>query len=176
MASKQLLRPSEALNRRFYRGEVNEEQEAQAVKTVRRLGFKLGGLGFLLDEHAISELADFENVCAIPNTAAWVLGLINLRGNLVPVFDIVKVLDLTLPEEKKRMLLILGQGEETVGFLIDDLPAHQFLSSEDKLNSLPALPESLRTYLSGAYEKENFLWFDFEHQGFFESLSSKIAI
>ncbi|MEM7019204.1 MAG: chemotaxis protein CheW [Pseudomonadota bacterium] len=177
MASKQLLRPSEALNRRFFRAETqSEDDEQQSGGVTRRLGFRLGGLGFLLDEHAISELADFGNICAVPNTASWLLGLINLRGNLVPVFDIVRALDLPTPNEKKRMLLILGQGEEAAGLLIDELPAHQFFSQEEKLESLPAMPDAIKSYILSAYQKEDALWFDFDHSGYLASLTSKVAV
>lgn len=171
------LSPSEALNRPLNR-QLDEAALAidERVETTRRLGFHIGNIGLLIAEHATSELTEMLHICPIPFTASWLLGLINLRGNLVPVFDLNMLLQLERAPNKKCMLLILGQGESAGAIVIDDLPIHLTFTTADKLETLPPLPAVMKPYTSSGYEKNGQVWFNFEHLGFFESLAAKIAI
>jgi chemotaxis signal transduction protein len=173
------LKPSEALNRPITRTVDDATYSAAALaqaEIMRRLGFHVGNIGLLIATRITSELTDLIPICPIPNTAAWLLGLINLRGNLVPVFDVNLLLQLDKGPDKKRMLLILGQGNTAGAILIDGLPVHVILTVEDKLKSLPPLPETLRPYATSGYEKNGEMWFNFDHLGFFHSLATKVAI
>jgi twitching motility protein PilI len=169
-----LLKPSEILNRKFIQPllEVSAEEE---ITTVRRLGFKISDLNLLLAENIISELTDLTEICRIPNTTSWLLGLINLRGNLVPIFDLVTLLDLEQNSEHK-MLLILGNGNTAAGVIIDGLPAHQILDIKNKLKSLPALPSLISQHIPSGYRKDKEFWFNFDYFDFFLSLSPKVAL
>ncbi|MEZ5671451.1 MAG: chemotaxis protein CheW [Thiotrichaceae bacterium] len=169
------LTPSDALNRPLNR-QSDPLARTQQVETMRRLGFHVGNIGLLIGEHAISELVEPKQVCAIPNTASWLLGLINLRGNLVPVFDLNMLLNIERKQQKKRMLLILGSGEYAGAILLDELPIHLVFTLEDKLENLPPLPQAIKPFTHNGYEKGGEVWFSFDHHGFFESLSHKIAI
>ncbi len=170
--------PSQALNRPITRKADENVQTffGQQQTITRRLGFKMDSLGLLIAQQATSELTDIGQICPIPFTAPWLLGLINLRGNLIPVFDLHKLLQLQRSEQKKPMLLILGQGETAGALVIEDLPIHLTFTDSDKLKSLPPLPAIIKSYTSSGYEKNGQLWFNFDHKGFFESLATKVAL
>ncbi len=170
------MMPSQALNRPLTRKADENAAAFQSQATIRRLGFQVSNLGLLIGQQATSELTDIIEVCPIPFTAAWLLGLINLRGNLVPVFDLHKLLQFEKQSQKKPMLLILGQGEEAGAIVIDDLPRHITFTDNDKLNRLPPLPTLIQPYASIGYEKNGQLWFNFDHLGFFESLATKVGL
>jgi chemotaxis signal transduction protein len=171
------LSPSQALNRPIIRHEQVDGFDEKET-TIRHLGFSIGNLGLLIARQATSELSEVLQICPIPFTAAWVLGLINLRGNLVPVFDLHKLLQLPTQEKEvdKQMLLILDKGPATCAIQIDGLPIHLTFTDNDELTTLPPLPTVIKPYISSGYEKEGKLWFNFEHQGFFKSLATQLAL
>ncbi len=169
------LNPTEALGRRFIYPDADKQEKIEEEIVVRRLSFKVGDIGLLIAENTISELTDMSSICSIPNTANWLLGLTNLRGNLVPIFELKMLLGLNIEQEKKRMLLVLGQGEAAAGIPIDELPAQQTFRMDDKLNSLPALPSVIKDYIPSGYEQNNTLWFNFDHEAFFQSLAAKVV-
>jgi len=170
------LSPTAALNRPL--NVQTDEQTAVVIQTqtIRRLGFLVGHLKLLIASQTTSELTDMVPICSIPNTASWLLGLINLRGNLVPVFDLKMLLQLESQAVKKRMLLILGQGEQAGAIIIDGLPTHIMLTAADKLESLPPLPAALKPFVPSGFEKQGDIWFNFDHLGFFQSLAHKVAV
>lgn len=172
------LTPSEALNRPFDTNLDDEfvDDEWLELEATRQLGFHVGNIGLLISPNITSELTEVKTVCPIPNTASWFLGLINLRGNLVPVFDLNMLLQLEDDTEKKRMLLILGEGDAAGAIMINGLPLHITLSVADKLDTLPPLPETLKPYTPVAFDRNGEVWFTFDHLGFFQSLATKIAL
>ncbi|MCP4699996.1 MAG: hypothetical protein GY862_24565 [Gammaproteobacteria bacterium] len=175
---KKWVQPSEALNRRFFELRAGDslDEDEEELQIIRRLGFRVGDMGLLIAAETISELTEIMAVCAIPNTAPWLLGLVNLRGNLVPVFEMAMILNIEANSTEKRMLLILGEGDAAAGILIDGLPAHQSLTSADEMESLPALPGVIKPYIPSAYEQEGTIWFNFDHLGFFQSLAVRVAL
>ncbi|MFK5893449.1 MAG: chemotaxis protein CheW [Pseudomonadota bacterium] len=168
------LDPTDVLGRGFIFPNTDEHKSEQET-IFRRLGFKVGGIGLLIAENTVSELIDISKICAIPNTANWLQGIVNLRGNLIPVFELTTLLTLELSEEKKCMLLVLGQGESAAALPIIELPSHQRFQEADKMTSLPALPDAIAPYISTGYERDDEIWFNFEHEAFFESLAERIA-
>lgn len=95
------LPPSQALNRPLYRNSNESAYLTDEVNTIRRLGFRIGNLGLLIAEQATSELSEVLAICPIPFSKNWLLGLMNLRGNLMPVFDLYELLKLESRHTKK---------------------------------------------------------------------------
>ncbi len=173
---KTWLKPSDALNRPLNRQFDERVHGSQHLEISRRMGFHIGNIGLLIAERATSELRDVTAICPIPNTANWLLGLINLRGNLIPVFNLEMLLGLEKQAQKKKtMLLILGQGDAAGAIVIEDLPIHITLTPQDKLETPPPLPMAIKPFAVQAYEKNNEVWFNFDHISFFESLATKVA-
>ena len=170
------MKPSQALNRPliYHIGDNSNTYEEEEI--TRRLGFRIGNLGLLIAQRAVSELSDIPQICSLPFTSSWLLGLINLRGNLVPVFDLFNLLQFQIDKKKKQKLLILDQGESAGGIIIHELPEHLSFSVNDSLSSLPPLPDIIQPYTTSGYEKNNQLWFNFEHIAFFKSLATKLKM
>lgn len=171
------LSPSEALNRPFNTQVEDEflDDEWLELEATRQLGFYIGNIGLLIAPHVISELTELLPTCQIPNTASWFLGLINLRGNLAPVFDLAMLLQLEEDKDKKRMLLILGQGDTAGAIVINGLPIHITLSVADKLDNPPPLPSALKPFATVAFDRNGEVWFTFDHVGLFQALATRVA-
>ena len=169
---KQWLDPDEALQR----GTENliVDQLDAVVEQVVRYGFKLGDFGFMIDPNVLSEVMEPITVYPVPNTAQWMSGLINLRGNLIPVYDLCKLLSLTdnSADLVKPLLLILGQADQTVALLIDGLPKR--INTLQALNRLPSLPNLLTEHVTKGYYQDDMIWLEFNHQSFFKAIIARV--
>ena len=167
------LSPNAALNR--FKPPPGLSAEIVNTEQVRiRYGFRVVGMSFLVGQNTSSEVLERVPVYPLPKAPTGLLGLVNLRGNLVPVFDIKPLLELddSATTDKNR-LLILGAGDKAVGILIDGLP--QPANTSHNLPRLPPLPAILRSHVTKAYVQNPDVWLEFDHSGFFGALSGPMA-
>ena len=167
------LTPSAALNHfKSSKGAILGIKQA-AQKKLLRYGFRLGEIGLLIGLSTASEVMDSVPIYPLPQTPAWLIGVINLRGNLVPIFDLKRLLELEGESLEKPRILILGKGESALGMIIDGFPRP--VDTTDTLSRLPPLPNILKPHVPQAHAWDKIVWLEFDHQGFFHSLISQIG-
>jgi twitching motility protein PilI len=138
-----------------------------------RFGFRVGNLGLVIKAGTRSQVIVPPPISPLPKTPTWLRGLINLRGNLVPVFDLNLLLEMEASAQAKRMLLVLDEGDAMVGMLIEGLPQSVEISRE--LQRLPPVPEVLKEHVPRGYTHEGRIWLEFDHAAFFKSLAARMA-
>jgi twitching motility protein PilI len=158
------LSPTEALVRHAPGG-LGLQGRAAADEKVR-YGACVGSVRLLLPEHLPSEVVAGTVIYPIPNTAPWFAGMINLRGNLVPVFDLHRLIGLPLGDD--RPLLVLGRGAEAVAVPTDGLP--RTVGRSVRTTHLPTVPTALEAYLSGAQLEGETIWLDLDLGRLFQAL------
>lgn len=163
------IAPSEALTR-FAPPEGFVPTMVESVSTRLRYGFRTAGLGLLIRQGVGSEVVPMMPIATIPNSPIWLLGMINLRGNLVPVCDLRLVIgEESEASQEKPMILVLDKGEQTVGFLIDGYPIA--LTALRPANQLPGLPQLLEKHVQTMIATNEEVWLEFDHEGFLEGAS-----
>lgn len=169
LAPTEWLSPSAALER-FVPPKDLLWTGPEEVAERNRYGFRIGSFGLMIQADVGSEVIRPEAISSLPGSAPYLLGLLNLRGNLVPVFDLSLVLGVAKSNELRTMLvLILDKGENAVGMVIDGFP--QPLSALRPIAHLPQLPAVLQVHVNAGYVKDERVWLEFNHQSFFEKLT-----
>ncbi|SMP41379.1 chemotaxis protein CheW [Anoxynatronum buryatiense] len=98
----------------------------------------------------VQEITEIKSITSVPNTPAFVEGIINLRGKIVPIVSIKKRFDLPLEGElEEQRIIIINLNEKQVGFIVDD--ASQVLTmDESQIESPPELIAGIdRDYIIG---------------------------
>ncbi len=178
-SSTRQLSPVEALGR--FAPEERLQLEAEGEKDqIARFGFRIGELGLLIGHDIGSEVVPPASIARIPNTPGWLIGVTNLRGNLVPVFDLALLFESEAEAGEasgalraKKMILVMGKGERAAGLLIDGYP--RSVKSAVPLTELPPLPEALAPHAGTGYLHEGMIWIEFRHEEFFETLARRMA-
>lgn len=82
--------------------------------------FSSGSEEFGIDIVAVQEIILYETVTRMPEMPAYIEGLINLRGVLVPIMDLRKIFHLPVCDrgEKTRIIIVRLQ-EKAFGFIVD---------------------------------------------------------
>ena len=166
------LSPSDALNRFQIPAGMIIDLPTPA-RTRARYGFRIGDIGLLIDADTVSEVMEPLPTQPLPHTADWLLGLCNLRGNLVPIYDLERLFGLQIRDPHNRMLLLIDEGEKAVGILIDGLPSVPDLSH--RLNRIPPIPTMLTNHVGDAYFKDQQIWLEFNHDSFFRALADQVT-
>lgn len=144
---------------------------AVALGAHSRQGVFVGNIGLMLTYEDSSELTEVPDLYYLPNAPAWVLGLANLHGNLVPVFDLLAYLavgqdaDLASTaqqaERGRQMLLVLGHGSDAAGIMINGIP-QRLLPTKQQQTDTDTAPALLLPHIQEAYVIDGQLWFDLD--------------
>jgi len=163
------LSPSEALTRFV----PSRRRQAARDLAPTRFGFRIGDIGLLVPAGMHSELVEETEVYPLPTTPAWLRGLINLRGGLVPVFDLRALFSMEEGGGAAPHLLVLNREARAVGVLIDGLPLS--VDTGQRLPQSPPLPALLREHSHAVYVQHQEIWVEFDFDGFFQVVGSRVA-
>ncbi|WP_342620171.1 chemotaxis protein CheW [Rhodoferax sp. GW822-FHT02A01] len=84
------------------------------------LSFKLGDEEYGIDILSVQEIRSFEKPTRMTNMPAFVLGVLNLRGVIVPVLDMRVKFNLERVEYGElTVCIVLSIGHRTVGMVVD---------------------------------------------------------
>lgn len=146
-----------------------ESMMAPEVKTEPVFGIRIGSMGFLVSTSRFCEVLDKIQVNSLPNVHPWISGILNLRGNLVPVFDLRLVLEET-GDNKKRKLFSVDRGEKAVALWIDNYPEIKNRLAMKPLKKMPELPDILQRFVNSGYELDGQVWLDIKFEELFKAL------
>jgi purine-binding chemotaxis protein CheW len=87
---------------------------------VQIVTFRVNNNYYGININAVQTIIKPESACPVPFTPDYVIGLINLRGQIVPVIDLRKRLNFpTIAETKDTRIVIITIGNEWAGVLVD---------------------------------------------------------
>lgn len=135
-----------------------------------RHGVRIGPFSVLLPPDVVSEVVKGSAVYPIPKTAGWVKGLLNLRGNLVPVFDLAEHFDSSAEPPETPQILAIGKADQAVALVVDGIPRLASTSQPVGHSTLP-LPDAFRNHVRGAYVEDDDMWLELDVSGLIESLT-----
>jgi purine-binding chemotaxis protein CheW len=113
------------------------------------LCFSLGDQEYCVDIQRVQEIKGWDRITRVPYTEPHILGVINLRGAIVPVIDLRLRFGLpAIPPEGAVIVVVTVPGERghrTVGILVDavadvyDVPANQVLAAPEMLGTIESI-------------------------------------
>jgi len=98
-----------------YSGKKKEEEAVQQFLT-----FNIGGEEYGVGLMSVREIKGWSKTTRLPNSPDFMKGVINLRGVVIPIFDLRKRFGMgdTEPTEKNAVI-ILAVGKRLIGLLVD---------------------------------------------------------
>ena len=127
--------------------------------------FKLEKESYAIDIMKVQEITDFRTATAVPDAPDYIYGVINLRGNIVPIINLKKKLNIHEETDvENRRIVIVNINKTQVGVAVDD--ASQVLTlSADQIDRAPqAIRKKGTNLISGIGKSEDaiILIVDFE--------------
>jgi purine-binding chemotaxis protein CheW len=121
----------------------------EAGEAGQYLTFVLGAETFAIGIMAIKEIIEYASLTEVPMMPAYVRGVINLRGAVVPVLDLPLRFGKGASAVTKRTCIViievvLGSERHTLGLVVDAVNAVLDIPSSD-IEPPPAFGASIRT-------------------------------
>jgi twitching motility protein PilI len=112
-------------------------EQIEAPGLWRGIGFRIGSRYLVSSINEVNEILTYPSLTLVPGTRNWLLGVANVRGNLVPLIDLRQYLEgeRTLVSEASRVLLVRQAGG-SVGLLIDEVLGQRNFSEEQRADAV----------------------------------------
>jgi len=123
-------------------------------KTSQYLTFILGGEEYGVDILKVQEIRGWEEATNIPNTPDYVLGVINLRGHVVPIVDLRLRFSLKSAEFNHATVVIIvkvdqEESQKTIGLVVDAI-SDVYIVKDSEVREAPDFGGAMATeFLKG---------------------------
>lgn len=130
-------------------------EEAQWVG----VAFAIGEYGFVAARTEISEVITWPGVTRVPRAKPWLLGIANVRGQLVPVTDLALWAGLgESARSRTSRVIVVNHPDISAGLLVDQVIGFRRFTARDAGVHPEHLPASVVPFLLGAYAREGEHW------------------
>jgi purine-binding chemotaxis protein CheW len=98
--------------------------------------FSLGSEEYALPIGSVHEIIRFTEPRTVASDAAWIRGVIGLRGKIIPIFDLAGRMELEAVGTVPGKIVIVESGTGQVGVMVDDVEEVLTVGS-DQLADVP---------------------------------------
>lgn len=101
------------------------------------LTFRIGAEGYGMDIRHVTEIIGIQKITRIPDMPDYVVGVINLRGTVVPIINVRRRFGLPLKDyDTRTCIIVVSLNETPVGLIVDEI-SEVVTITEDRLEPPP---------------------------------------
>lgn len=137
---------------------MSTQTVAEPVRSELReyVAFRTAGQDFCFDIMKVREIRGWTVATVLPHAPSYVLGVINLRGSVVPIVDLAARLGLpTSPPTERHVIIIAVIDTRVIGLLVEAVSDILGVSSEAVQPTPDVASESTRNFISGVIPKDD---------------------
>ena len=108
--------------------------ELALTELTKFVTFQSGDEFYGLKIDYVNEIIVYQDVTEIPESEDYIIGLINLRGKIIPVIDVrIRFKQEPFPYDDRTCIIVVNYKSNTVGLIVQKIAEVVELSSEDIL-------------------------------------------
>lgn len=120
--------------------------------------FSLAAKQFGVNIKQIREILSSKKLTLVPESPEYIVGLIDLRGMVVPVVDLQQRLNIKAEANQQRkenkVIIIIELGDLTAGMMVEEVKEIKEIADQE-ISELPSLAQKIdRRYIAGVGRTE----------------------
>lgn len=115
------------------------QDTAHAMGSLELISFEIGGQAYCIDIRAVREIRGWTPATPMPHTPRYIMGVINLRGLVMPVIDLRNRLGLGDTEPSTRHVIVVVQHGDRIAGLLVDAVQETFMVDVASLQAPPSM-------------------------------------
>jgi purine-binding chemotaxis protein CheW len=130
------------------------EMAADARSTGQFVAFTCAGQGFGIDIMAVREIRSWSAVTPLPAAKADMLGVLDIRGEVVPIYDLARRIGCAgtgEPEPACQVILVVSLPGRDIGLVVDGVSDIVTVEPQD-MRPVPRLEGATANFVSGMVE------------------------
>ena len=141
--------------------EQSQERKKQMNIDFKMVTFSLSGKDYAIDIMNVKEIAKAGHFTYVPNTMPFVVGVYNLRGEIIPILDMRLFFNIPIDTTRKvdlQNLLILRFEEQIFGIIVDKIDKVVGIQKSTIQPPHPLFGDINVKYISGVVEADKRLY------------------
>ncbi|MDD5773907.1 MAG: chemotaxis protein CheW [bacterium] len=127
-----------------------KKEQKKSVKEKQLVIFFMAGEEFGVDISQIKEIIRMQDITSIPSAPEFIMGVINLRGQIIAVMNLAKRFGLKeIKLTDKARIIVAEVKDNTVGLIVDEVPEVLRIPEE----SIDPAPEMIETQIHSEFIK-----------------------
>lgn len=136
-----------------------EDLDAPSGPAWRGLAVRLRTTWFVIPQAEVREILSLPPMARVPGARAFLMGVANLRGSLLPVTDLGLLADMpAVPEHRDRRVLVLNSERIPAGFAVDAVGGYRSFAPHDQRHAWARQAAVPGEWLLGAFVRGAQAW------------------
>lgn len=126
------------------------------MASLKQVIFKLDNEEYGLDIMKVNGIEKYQEVVKIPNSPEYIEGIINLRGEVLPIYSLRKKFALELKEPNdETKIIVVYTNDMKIGFVVDSV-AEILNIEEENIEGAPKLVTGVsRKYIKSVAKQDD---------------------
>ena len=135
-------------------------EQLQAAGLWRGIGFRVGGRKLVSGYETVAEILTVPQITPVPGASTWMLGVANVRSNLLPVVDLKQFLEgsRSVLHEGHQKVMVLRQPGGDVAVTIDELYGQRSFMDEQQVAPEALAEGRYASLIDRAYRVADDVW------------------
>ena len=123
------------------------------------IGFRVGDSKLIASMSEVKEVLDLPEFTRVPGVKSWVVGVANVRGNLLPIMDMKGFLlgEDTKQRQKGKVIVIDYKGFDT-GLVVEEIFGMRHFREADATAEIPEVHDSIKPFIERTFHHEDEYW------------------
>ena len=156
---------------------IDSRKESVVNIDFKMVAFSLAGKDYAIDILKVKEIAKAGRFTYVPNTSPFVLGVYNLRGEIIPIIDLRLFFNIDVPErtgnEIENMIIVTVE-DQIFGVVVDAIDKVVGIQKSTIQPPHPLFGDISIKYIAGVVESANHLYILLDIDRIFGSKAPKI--
>lgn len=125
------------------------------MATTKQVLFQVGNEVYGIDIIYVKAIEKYTNVIPVPNAPGYIEGIINMRGDIIPVFSLRKKFKLPESNSSDEAKLIIAKVHDTLIAFVVDLVKEIVEFQEEQISQPPMIVKDEETSYIGQVANQN---------------------
>jgi twitching motility protein PilI len=123
------------------------------------VGFRVGRVYLVASRAEVREVLPFPGVTKLPGAKPWLLGLANVRGQLLPITDLNAFFGGAATDIGRNARVIMANHADIpAGLLVDEVRGFRRFVASERVSAMPDISPGMMPFIGSAYSTGDETW------------------
>lgn len=123
------------------------------------IGFRIGDSKLMASMSDVKEILDLPEFTRVPGVRSWVVGIANVRGNLLPIMDMKGfLLGEDIRQRQKGKVIVIDYKGFNTGLVVEEIFGMRHFREADATTNIPQVHDKLKPFIELAFHHDDENW------------------